>query len=164
MPREYDLVFHFSSQLHWCCPILYRHWVNICWLMKRQMNKWTSPPDTKANLNAPITGKKKKRYKALVRLWTKGVFLINFQNSCSFSLSFQVLFSISLCLWKCGQGMLPAIPVNKECCPPSQFYKDQGISHCNHSPTMHPEGNSGWRKTGHVLYFGCWPWIVTIHI
>lgn len=25
----------------------------------------------------------------------------------------------------CGQGMLPAMPVNKECCPSSQFYKDQ---------------------------------------
>lgn len=40
-----------------------------------------------------------------------------------------------------GQGMLPAMPVNKECCLPS--ISNQAtvlISHCSHLPTVCPEG------------------------
>ena len=47
----------------------------------------------------------------------------------------------------CEQGKLPAIPVNKECCPPFQSYRDQAISPCSHpSPMVCLEGDSGWRK------------------
>ena len=40
----------------------------------------------------------------------------------------------------CGQGMLPDFPVNKECCPLSQFYKNQAISHCSNPRMVHLRG------------------------
>ena len=41
--------------------------------------------------------------------------------------------------------------------PLPQLYKDQAISHSSFPLTVHPEGNSGWRKAGKVLCFGYWP-------
>ena len=37
----------------------------------------------------------------------------------------------------CGKAMLPAIPVNKECCQLFQFYKDQVTNHCSHPAPHH---------------------------
>ena len=46
-------------------------------------------------------------------------------------------------VWTVDKEMLPAISVNKEYC------LHQAISHCSLPPVVHPEGNSGWRKTGY---------------